>query len=273
MTGSTCSWIHGIGSVFVLVFLISCAGSPEPDQKEEQLIQQIEKSWTKADNERVFNLAQKYLKRYPNGRFASKAWLRVGQIQFLFQNYDRALNAVQKGLAGSPDPEIKAPLYQLRGKIYSRKHNYEEARKAFRQTGRYLRDYPEGEKSISVAYLLYRIGYAWIRTGHFSKGKEIWEQVVERYPDTEIARRLRNKKLPFFQRYFAIQMGAFLKRENAEELKSDLEEKGFNPYIERVRANGQMYYCVREGRFKQYRNARKKAQKLKHDGKSVFIIP
>jgi N-acetylmuramoyl-L-alanine amidase len=66
-----------------------------------------------------------------------------------------------------------------------------------------------------------------------------------------------------------VQVGAFLRRENAEDRAAELRRKGFEAYVNQ--AGG--LYRVQVGAFTERKNAEALAEQLRGAGYEVLIIP
>ncbi|MBI5408444.1 MAG: septal ring lytic transglycosylase RlpA family protein [Nitrospirae bacterium] len=83
------------------------------------------------------------------------------------------------------------------------------------------------------------------------------------------------KRLPFepvaASGGLTIQLGAFIEQSNAERLKKGLEFKYDNVFITTAFVNGQKFFRVRLGEFKDYNNAYSVAAKLADEGYTTFV--
>jgi rare lipoprotein A len=80
------------------------------------------------------------------------------------------------------------------------------------------------------------------------------------------------KRIKRVKNSYAIQIGSFIKRGNAERLKSELEESYEDVYISEFNMDGDIFYRVRVGNYNSMKKAYKMAEKLSYDGYTVLII-
>ncbi len=73
-------------------------------------------------------------------------------------------------------------------------------------------------------------------------------------------------------RYYTIQVGAFVKKENAKRLKEELEDKYKDVYISEFNLDDEVFYRVRIGRYDSMDRAYKMAERLSEDGYTVLIM-
>lgn len=84
------------------------------------------------------------------------------------------------------------------------------------------------------------------------------------------------KRLPFepvaSSGGLTIQVGSFIEQSNADRLKKGLELKYSDVYITTANVNGQKFFRVRMGEFREYKNAYSVAAKLAYEGYSTIIV-
>lgn len=256
---------------------VSCRVLPEKFQSEdrpEQIpdIQEVRKTWLKGNVRKTFRQARKIVKYSENEAERGEAWLRIAQVQKLYDRETHALEAVNKGLKHDVTPKIEAALYHIQGQLNKQLDNREDALKSFQSARNVIQKHPDADQWVDHPFLLLQLGHLHVRTSNFQKGKEIWYEILERFPNSSVVEKV-NKKLAFFQTYFAVQAGAFDNQQNAKELQSKLDNNGFDTYLKKVQSGDQLYHCVRIGQFSTYKEAQKMGKRIRPHVKKYFIIP
>jgi DedD protein len=72
---------------------------------------------------------------------------------------------------------------------------------------------------------------------------------------------------------FAVQLGTFGKRENADRLARDMSAKGFAAFVVPTTTNGHELYRVRVGPTRDRESAEALAVQLKRIGQSGSVVP
>ncbi len=107
------------------------------------------------------------------------------------------------------------------------------------------------------------------KIGHLKKGVgKVWIE--------HLGRNMKYvKRVPFVSPKFSgaltVQVGSFIKQENANRLKQGLEIKYDNVHITTVRLQGKKFYRVKVGKFNSGDSAYSTAEKLADEGYSAFI--
>lgn len=262
---------------FLFILLNSCQTlQPLPEEETgtetEATIQEVRKAWLKGDIRGTFNKAKYVVEHGESEENRGEAWLRIAQVQKLYDRPEHVLKAARKGLSLSTTPEIRAALYQVQGQVHKEQGRRKKALESYKNVQQVVQKEPDADRWIDYPNLLLETGQLQIRTGKFEEGKATWYQVFEQYPDSPVVAKV-NKKLAFYQPYFSVQPGAFLKRSNAINLQKKLQNVGFDPQIQQVEIEGDLFHCVRIGRFSSFQKARNKAKELKPHVDDYYIIP
>ena len=106
----------------------------------------------------------------------------------------------------------------------------------------------------------------------WGKAREFLQKILTEYPESfesRVARQLLDEK-----QYFTVQVGAFLEKERAEKLVSDLIKRQEYAYtIETKTADGKLFYRVRVGHMTALKDAQELEVKLSGFGYPTRIYP
>lgn len=132
-----------------------------------------------------------------------------------------------------------------------------------------LKDHPQSSQ-LSLMYL--KLARAHLKMAHWKKASGYLEKIVKEFPESpeqHTARQLLEEKY-----FFAVQVGAYTERSLAQELVSELKNKGEYSYIvETTDALGNPLYRVRVGELALLTDAQKLRDKLTQSGYSAAIYP
>ena len=78
--------------------------------------------------------------------------------------------------------------------------------------------------------------------------------------------------IPSLEGVFAIQVGAFVERENAQRFRDELQKKYSNVHIVLWESNVKRFYRVRLGSFRSETEARRYAETLRQENLSGFVV-
>lgn len=141
--------------------------------------------------------------------------------------------------------------------------------KALEASKRFLSAYPRSDFS-SLAYL--KGARTFLKLARWQEADEYLRKIVHQYPNSPeagIARQLLEEK-----QYFAVQVGAFQERSRAENLSSELRDKGEYAYVvETTDAQGRKFYRVRVGRLALLKEAEHLKGRLSRLGYPTAIYP
>ncbi len=236
---------------------------------------------------------------------SSQAWAQLSDIEavILQEKFQDAENLAKQFIASNPAKDARDEAIYYLGLSQLRLERYGEARKTFgllfdKSTKTELWDkahlgcidsyYMEGDYSqalslaqalleksprsnfLSLIYL--KIARANLKLTHWPEAKNYLKQIIRDFPDSleaHLAKQLLDEK-----RYFAVQVGAFLDRQRAENLISELKNRNEYAYIvETTDRDGKKFYRVRIGKFALLSEAQELEAKLIQLGYPTRIYP
>ncbi len=144
--------------------------------------------------------------------------------------------------------------------------DYEAARTAAEHL---LKSRPDSELR-SLVYL--KLARSHLRLARWTEARKYLQMILSDFPgspEAHLARQLLEE-----EQYFAVQVGAFLERQRAENLMSQMKRRGEYAYIvETVDKTGAKFYRVRIGRFSQLAEAQGMEKRLSELGYPTLIYP
>ncbi|TFB08686.1 SPOR domain-containing protein [Candidatus Atribacteria bacterium MT.SAG.1] len=117
----------------------------------------------------------------------------------------------------------------------------------------------EGEESLEIV----------IKKEAVSEEKlPITEPTMVKIPEVESGVNvLKESEIATEKKIFTVQVGAFSKEKNAQNLAKEISDKGYQTYV----VKGKTLYKVQVGEFKSYEEAQNVSQKLKESGYPIFV--
>ncbi|MDP1853980.1 MAG: tRNA (N6-isopentenyl adenosine(37)-C2)-methylthiotransferase MiaB [Candidatus Omnitrophota bacterium] len=149
------------------------------------------------------------------------------------------------------------------GDVYFLKDDYNKAREIYLQV-------KESSRELG-AQVYYRLAQVNLKLGDIEKAKEYSTLLKKDYPLSFEAQK--SVTLNASDIFFTVQVGAFSSQKNASKLASDLNEKGFDAYIDAPNTTDNALYRVRVGKFKTKKEAESATQSLSEQGYPTKIWP
>ncbi len=189
----------------------------------------------------------------------------------LKEEYSQAARECEKILTHRHQSKIKSKAHYLLGICLLKEAKFDQARENFNII---LRRFPRSKFCDDA-----RLGIAdsYFLRQDCKQASIKYEEFIHDFPRSQlssIARR--HQKLckqggPYANSYFSIQAGCFGKKGNAEKLRDELIDSGFQAYI--VELPGEALCRVRVGRFSNRLQAEFLEQRLKSEGYPTKICP
>ena len=142
---------------------------------------------------------------------------------------------------------------------------YRQARDYYEKAARHFPD------SDNMHIVYYRLGECYSKLDNEPMAKEYYDKLRRLYPDSLEAKLIKGEGSGFIT--YNVQAGAFSKMENAERLRDELKEKGFDASIQTVTVEGSPFYRVRVGSYSRLSDAEDMAQNLQNKGYTVKVNP
>ena len=201
----------------------------------------------------------RYLKLFPEGEDAERAFLSIGTCYCEEKRYNKAVEYFKEFISNI-DPRNPllprarfnlASAYLNRGKIDEAKTELEGL----------LKDYPDWENKADV----YRkFSDVYLEKGENKKSEEILAKLNKEFP---LAVDVKGEKSVFplekgKEGSYSVQVGAFSEKGRAEKLAFRLKKKGYDTCIVSAVKKGAVFYRVRIGRFRNEAEAGEMAGKI-----------
>ena len=226
----------------------------------------IEGAILNQDYSQAQHLAQKFLSQQPQESQYHEAQYYLG-ISYLWQKeYKKARDTFNDLLShnASETIKIKSNLgvidsYYMNGQYESALHNCLKLIKTASHS-----------EFASLIYL--KTARANLKLTHWGNARRYLKKIVNDYPqslEAPIARQLLEEK-----QYFAVQLGAFLEQERAQNLVKDLNANGYYAYIvETVDPKDRLFYRVRIGKVTSLKEAQDLKETISKLGYPTRIYP
>ena len=130
------------------------------------------------DYERAQQTMQDYIKSYEEPGLRSEAWFLLGEIYSADGKYEKAINALDRGLALEPGDEMVQQLIFRKGEVYYSMAQYQAAIDQFHKAAAMENATPGLGLKADV-----RVGDAYIKQGAYKQGAAAYNRIIENYPD------------------------------------------------------------------------------------------
>ncbi len=228
----------------------------------------------------------------PKSDWVNKAHIELGRRFQLLSKYDKAIAKYQHVDPSLQNDEIRylaARCLLLKGEhkdgmalirkisgmnrdtitlgsadSYFARHDYDEAKSLYEWI---IERFPDSTSIVSAHLQLCRIVE---QTNGVEAAQQSYEMIVTKYPNTPEAQfaRFHLQNLPTY----AIQLGAFSRKQNALSLVNHLKAMGYSAHIAKSASNDKPLYKVRIGRFSSRNDAKKVASTLTQGAEFSVII-
>ena len=251
---------------YFVVFLTWGGTLPVSEAVANVSLVEIEKAVLKEDYQQVQELANGLIANPPDQETVHLAHYYLGLSYLRLGAYQKARDVFEPLTLQRQDPQLRDKAYLGLFDSYYLAEQYQQALEVGHQ---FLKVSPRSE-FLSLIY--YKLGRANLKLAQWEKAREYLKKVTLEFPNSaewHAARQLLEEK-----RYFAVQLGAFLDRQRAEQLTTELKEKGEYAYIvETVDAKNTKFYRVRVGQLAILDEARLLKSKLAGEGYPTQIYP
>jgi tetratricopeptide (TPR) repeat protein len=203
--------------------------------------------------------------------YAQSNALRNVEALVLKDAYAQAVKECEKILAHQHKSSIRAKTHYLLGICLLKEKKYEEARKNFTKIlRRFSRSKYDDDAAMGVAD-------SYFLAGDYEEAKKRYNAFLRNFMHSELTA-IANKSLElckqgrrYINSYFSVQLGSFAKKKNAEKLRDELINSGYQAYILSLPSDG--LHRVRVGRFGNRLDAEFLEQRLKSEGYSTRVCP
>mgnify|MGYP001594814574 CR=1 FL=1 len=151
------------------------------------------------------------------------------------------------------------------GDVYFLKSDYEGAQNQYQQI---LSSNPDTKLR---GLLLYKLAQASIKRGNWQEAQGYLDKLNKDYPlsfEAKLAKNLSNQEF-----YFTVQVGAFSRFNNANNLCKRLIDKGYPAYIQEFDSKDAKSYRVRVGKLNSRLEAKELEKRLSQEGYPTKIYP
>ena len=151
------------------------------------------------------------------------------------------------------------------GDVYFLKSDYEGAQNQYKQI---LSSNPDTKLR---GLLLYKLAQASMKRGDWQEAQVYLDKLNQDYPlsfEAKLAKNLSNQEF-----YFTVQVGAFSRFNNANNLCKRLVDKGYPAYIQELESKDAKSYRVRVGKLNSRLEAKELEKRLSQEGYPTKVYP
>jgi len=251
----------------VLICCSSCTWFAKTGPPSDPLYTQATKQFLNQDYPSAISAYTKYIESNRGSAGVAEAYYGRGMCYFAQGNATAARVDFDRCMRKTDDKELQASVLPRIGECYMREEKFHKAEEVYR---RLLKKYQIVANKDDVLYLL---GVACLRQAHWDEAEDYLGQVIRNYPYSS-RKTLAQEKMPGVDRFFSVQAGAYQTRAKAEEVRRNLERRGFNAFVRTISRAGTTYYCVRSGRFSSWSEVKRYAERLRAAGvRDVMKVP
>lgn len=256
-------------TIFAMFAVVCAAGCMSRAARQELASAQTALEQKRYDE--AMAAADRYLKEDPEGIGAAEALYFKGRaleqrVKRDEAQFSRDLNAAKasyvEALQRNPSRDLKAYIHTSLGNVNYWLNDYAAAEAAFKEGHEAL---PEGDLK---GLALYRLGLSQQRQGKWADADRTFAAVQSQFPGTEISKRSREHQ---GARAFHVQVAAFQKPGNADQLIVDLRRQGVG--AQRVHKPDRNLYLVMAGPARTYAEAMSIRSRLAGQFKDALILP
>ncbi len=254
----------------IFLFMLSSCG---PRIKPAETVQISDPSFEKGQDEYLkgkYRNAERFFREYlvkiqdPLRTVSAEYWLGMSLMKQ--EKYAQALELFSEINKRHASSRLWNLIQKAKADTYFCMKNYSEA------VSRYERLERKTADNVNRAEIVYKKGICQIRTRDFYLGKRTLARVLSDYPKTFFAKRAA-ETLEECEGYFFVQVGAFTKRDSAEEVMRKASDKGYTAYVRVMSVGDCKMYSVRVGRLNDYNAALSFAARLRKAGFNTVVKP
>ncbi len=160
------------------IYLFLHENSPDKENAEECLYLAFRCSMAIQDWNRVFELGEKYMEKYPCGRNFDPLTIAMGQVYAKLQDWPEVIRHLTKTLEVNPKHEDGAECMFLLGYAYFMEENFEESTKWLTKMNK---DYPGNPREMESIYWL---GMSLLFSGKYDESGMEFDHLLQQFPTT-----------------------------------------------------------------------------------------
>ena len=202
----------------------------------------------------------------PKGQYRTDALLLLGDCRMKLKDYAGAQQAYQQAQVKPRTRAINAKAKAGLGDAMTAQKRYVEAADVYEKA------LAVSEKDINASQTMLRLGKAYIRSGRWDIGRDRLTKLVNTYPRSPEVHEARDI-ITMPSDTFAVQVGAYASRSNAEEMVATLRKNNIvgARIVDRSYTNAP--FAVRVKHFVDYDEALKEAERLKPIAAEAYVVP
>lgn len=229
-------------------------------------LEEIESAVIQENYKLVQELAQKFLATNSTSSDAHEVKYYYALSYLRLDDYAKARNILEQLLKENLDYGVRDKCYLSLYDTHYMEGDYLQALQVIEK----IKKISPRSEFISLVYL--RLARVNLKLARWSAAREYLKKIVDGFPNSleyHIAKQLLQEK-----QYFAVQVGAFVDRDKAEEVLNELKQKGEYAYVvETLDHRNRQFYRVRVGQLTLLDDAENLKDKLSKEGYPTRIYP
>lgn len=240
----------GCGAVLSLSVIALLAGCEAGRTPSELKLIEAEQAYERRDYERARAALDRYFAGGAHGEDRAAGLYLRALIDARTSRRDAAYASARLALQATRTPDTRAAANFLLGTLYFEDGDWARALQSYDAA------IASGGPLAAPDVAWFRTGQCLERLGRWSEARPRFEAVVQRHGASRLAESAR-RRLSLNASHFAIQCGAFAKRENAEQLAATLRQDRLATYVAREARGGTTMHVVLVGRYLRYEEAQR----------------
>lgn len=244
-------------AVIIMLGLSGC--TPSVTREQRAWLDEGRAAYERKDYTRAIRPLDRFLAEAPPGPDTPEAlYLRGMARAQTGQRKDAYSDLHRSALLAAKNTELAWRTYVVLGTLYFEDEKWSAAAQSFRAALERMPEPPAPPRD----HVLFRLGLCHERQGQWSAALRFYENLTRAFssgPYVDAARR----RLELRADYYAVQVGAYRTRSNADNLTADLGRKGLSAFVRQEIKNRTPMYIVLVGRFAGYDEARAQLEMIK----------
>ncbi len=226
--------------IFILITIILCVGVGSAfafsySKRLDEVLASILKGNYGAALDKCYDLEPR-----ARGYIKGEVLHLEGVCLMEFKEYDLAREAFKKAIPYAKG-DLAIEVYMGIADTYFMQYTYDKAIKIYDQM---INKYANSDY---MAMLYFKMGKAYQKKSKWVKSEYYFDKLRREFPRSFEAELV--DKSSTGGNFFTVQVGCFTQKQNAQNLFSDLQSKGYQAYVMKVKSGVQKLYRVRVGKF------------------------
>ena len=261
--------------VILVAVLAGCPSLPPAKFPINEAFRQAEENFLNCNYIEAIGYYQQFIATEKKSDYIPEAYYRMGVSYLALGNYQEAEKDLLQALKDPPRNNrlsFEALTQYSLAQLYQTQYKHKEA------VYYYQRAIKNNNGELSMPYLNYNLGLCLMRNDRYAEGRQHIQSALEMLqPENKEDEKLRERiqeRLSIPPNIFTVQMGKYSVKENALSYQAELQqEKGINTTVTIILIAGKEFYYVWSGRYDNFEEARKEAERINELSTEAVVIP